>query len=280
MKDLQETQNTEEENKEEPLAKVTTSYERACNNCGKNYLAKLNTSKFCSDACKLSNYRKIKKTRNEGMNRPEDDIDPKQKNNGGNNVVSVIQGLSPQAQYIIGDQQKQNNRLQKLYDEEREARKKLKSKYEDLKQEHIQMQNDHRIESIENKKPSGLAGLAESPMFPQLMEHIGPALGMLAQGLVQKISGLGNGGLAGIEGQLDADVQNQITEINKWYASLPRPMQISMYDVLIKFASQSAEQLPETLTRISNLLKNGTTAAAGSPKQHYHGINAASGTFQ
>lgn len=280
MKDLQETESSEEEkeNKENaPVAKVTTSYQRTCNECGKNYLAKLGTSKFCSDACKLKNYRKRKSAT--GMNGPEDDIDSKPKNNVSGNVVSVIQGLSPQAQYIIGDQQKQNNRLQKLYDDEREARKKLKGKYEDLKEEHIRMQNDHRIETIENKKPSGLAGLAESPLFPELMQHIGPALGMLAQGLVQKLSGIGNGGLAGVEGQLDADVQNQIVEINKWYAVLPKQMQASVYDILVKFATQSPEQLPETLNRISNLLKNGTTAA-GSPKQFHQGINQASGTFQ
>lgn len=270
METFEETQEVKEE---KPEPKVINTYARNCDECGKEYFAKLGTSKFCSDACKNKHHRKVKKTRIVGMSGPEDDID-KPKSNERTNVVSVISGLPPQAQYIIGAQEKENRRLQKMYDEEREARKKLKSKYEDLKQEFTQLQTDHKIESIENKKPSGLAGFMESPIGPQLMEHLGPALGMLAQGLVQKISGVA-GGLAGIEGQLDADVQNQITEINKWYAGLPKPLQASIYDILVKFASQKPEQLPNVLTRISNLLSHGSTTTIVS-----NGHNAATGTFQ
>jgi len=263
------------EQKEDNQARLKT-FDRVCNECQHDYKAALETSKFCSQKCKSKWHRKNNKLGNINMKEDDDDTQPvKEKptkeKNGNNSLVSIVTGLPPAAQFIIGQQEKENKNLQKLYDEERNERKRLKEKNNELKAKILEMETNSKIEAIQNEKPSGLQGFAESPFFAELMPHIGPALGQLAQGLVTRMQG---GGLEGmpVDGQLDAEVKNQVIEINKWYAGLPKPVQTTVYDMLVKFSQYNQQQLPNLITRINNLLHNGTAITNS-------GANAATGTY-
>lgn len=271
---------TEQEEKDEGAQPRLKTYDKHCLNCETDYKAALETSKFCSQKCKSQWHRKNNKLGNINMKEDDDDTAPQQQTvkekpskekNANSSLVSIVSGLPPQAQYIIAHQEKENKNLQKLYDDERTERKRLKEKYQTLKDKILEMETNSKIEAIQNEKPSGLQGFTDSPLFEHLMPHIGPAIGQLAQSFVTRMQG---GGMSGVpvDGNLDGEVQSQIVEINKWYAGLPKPLQGTVYDMLTKFSQYNVEQLPNLITRINNLLHNGTALTNS-------GANAATGTY-
>ncbi len=269
-----ETQETPTKEKDEGTQPKLKTYDKVCINCETPYKAALDASKFCSQKCKSQWHRKNNKLGNIDM-RDDDETQPvKEKpkeKNANNSLVSIVSGLPPQAQYIIAHQEKENKNLQKLYEEERAERKRIKEKYQALKDKILEMETNSKIEAIQNEKPSGLQGFTESPFMAELMPHIGPALGQLAQGLVTRMQGGGLGGVP-IDGQLDSEVQGQLVELNKWFSGLPKPVQASTYDLLVKIAQYNPQQLPNLIIRLNNLLHNGTAITNS-------GANTATGTY-
>jgi hypothetical protein len=168
----------------------------------------------------------------------------------------IFQGLSPQMAIAVDLLKQDSRRWEDLYKEEREKRKKMQGKYEETKDELVKLKVDHRIESIENAKPSGLQGFSENPIVLKLVEHVGPALGAL---MMKFADGPTQGQLVGTDGQLDEVAQGQMNDIIKWMSELPVETRGVLYEVLHQLAqSKTIEILNDTLMRMRNILKAGT----------------------
>lgn len=233
---------------------VSQPKERSCDHCGTSYpFITLNksgepSSKYCSDKCRWAAAKK----RKSGM---AYDDEKKQKADAPLMGMSIA-SLSPQSQYIISHQEKENNKLQRELDNARDENRALVDKNNALREEIAEIKTDYRIKEIEDKKPSGLQGLADNQLVQQLIPHIGPSLGRLMERWLG-----GSQQLAGLDAaQLDEEATQQISSINAWFASLPKEGQHMVYTILDSMANIQGPQLGETLNRIINLLKNGTTA--------------------
>jgi endogenous inhibitor of DNA gyrase (YacG/DUF329 family) len=245
---------------------------KKCEHCGNDH-TRGKKSRFCSDRCKNAWHRNNPRA---SMN---DRKDNEEEENYSLPVLQsekvVLTGIDPKAQYIIQDQARQIRELKQQYLIEKQKRSKAKDKNYQLEKELMQLRNDHALEQIENKKPSTLEGLAASPLMQELMPFIGPALGQLASGVVARVTGGASpGGMQGVEGQLDAEAQSQLIEINNWYSKIAPEEQASVYDVMTTFTRLPADKLKDVLTRMKRLLNHGTTAT-----NHSNGTNRATGTY-
>lgn len=259
---------TPETNEEPQNAKLV----KKCEHCGEDH-TRGKKSRFCGDKCKNAWHR----------NHPRERMDNRREDNEEENynlpIVQsekvVLTGIDPKAQYIIQDQARQIRELKQQYAIERQKRSKAKDKNYQLEKELMQLRNDHALEAIENKKPSTLEGLAASPLVAELMPFLGPALGQLASGMVARVTGGPlPGGMQGVEGQLDAESQSHLSEINNWYSKISPDEQASVYEVMNTFTQLPADKLKDVLTRMKRLLNHGTTAA-----NHNNGTNRATGTY-
>lgn len=245
---------------------------KKCEHCGNDH-TRGKKSRFCGDRCKNAWHRSNPRARMNDRNDSEEE----------NYNLPVLQsekvvltGIDPKAQYIIQDQARQIRELKQQYLIEKQKRSKAKDKNHQLEKELMQLRNDHALEAVENKKPSTLEGLAASPLMAELMPFLGPALGQLASGMVARVTGGGPqpGGMQGVEGQLDAEAQSQLIEINNWYSKIAPEEQTSVYEVMNTFTKLPADKLKDVLTRMKRLLNHGTTAT-----NHSNGTNRATGTY-
>lgn len=241
---------------QEPKQRIYRAAHKAnCKHCGKEFEAKLKRAQFCSGICRATYHR----------NNPGEiqDIDPvtekKSDPIASTSLVATMPGLPPQAQYIITHLKELNTELKdhnkdltKQYDD-------LKNKNDSLRQEIDKITRDHELEAIRNEKPSGLQGLAENPLVQQFIPHLAPALGRIIEKLVDPGTKSEPTEMAGVEIG-DAEVKAQVTNIAKFYASLDKESQHHIYTLLNAFVGASAADLKMTITKINNLLKNGTTA--------------------
>jgi hypothetical protein len=235
---------------------------RSCDECGREYAYKKSDSKYCSSTCRSTACRKGKSLGSTSPMSKEEKTELK-----GGSLIN-LGTLPPHAQYIISHQEKENDRLQKRYDEALTKIETLQDEKNKLRDELATLKTDHRIEAIENAKPGGLAGLAENPVVQQLLPHIGPSLGRVLERFLLPAEA---SQMVGIEG-LDEEGQQQIQLISGWFSSLPKQGQAIVYTMIDMLSSMPKEKLPSSLTQIINLLQHGTTAIPTPPQTGTFGI--------
>lgn len=93
--------------------------------------------------------------------------------------------MSDSAAFMVQWITKDRDRFEELYKTERDTRKKLRDAKEALEKEFEKYKNAQELEKIANAKPSGLSGLSENPLVMKLIDHVGPALGKIAERLAE-----------------------------------------------------------------------------------------------
>jgi hypothetical protein len=240
---------------------------KACEECGTEFEVKKHGARFCSDICRYRAHRKGKKSSGPGTIDDRDDAGdfPSTK------MVTSLNGLSPQAQYIIThlrdqlkEQKEEARRLRDKYEAERTQKEALKDKLQ-------QLETDHKIEAIQNSKPSGLQGIVSGlgQLPPEVLQTLGQSLGPVLGRLTEKLFGGGASPaglpMAGTDGQLD-EAQGKVLQFNQWFIGLSKPLQEGVYAILVRIANQPSEdQLQQILMRIQTLLNNGTTTPNPAP---------------
>lgn len=176
---------------------------------------------------------------------------------------SMLTQLPIHAQFIIKQLEKETARWEAEYKEERQARKKLKDENKDLRNQLAEIKTEQKINGIEAeyKKPTGLDGFAESQLGQQLLPHIGPALGKLADRFVESIPmEMAAGGalpqVAGISGAIN----EQLTQISNWFATQGPDVQEVFYALVNEMAGLKPDEAKIKMKYIKNLLRYGTTA--------------------
>lgn len=241
---------------------VKTFTKKNCEECGNEFDVKKFGAKFCSDVCRGRAHRKMKRA-----SRPEpqsnlfvksEDFPAVTTKHQGTHLVASLNGLPPHAQYII-------THLREQLSERKDELTRLRDKYEtarkekgDLEKKIAKLELDHKIESIENAKPSGLQGVMQNlgSLPPEVLASLAPAVTRI----VEKIFGDGPAQLpiAGTDGQLD-ETQTKLQSFNQWFAGLPKQMQDAVYAMLVKLANAPSEQaLQQTLNKILSIINHAT----------------------
>lgn len=120
------------------------------------------------------------------------------------------------------------DRWEKLYLDERGRRKDHQTKVQQLQQEILTLKHEHQMEKISSAKPTGLAGLAESP----LMQHIGPALGKLAEKFVDGIASPQLGA---------AGAPDHAAQFSAWLATKQPETQAALWTMLLTLSREQDE---------------------------------------
>lgn len=120
------------------------------------------------------------------------------------------------------------DRWEKLYLDERGRRKDHQTKVQQLQQEILTLKHEHQMEKISSAKPTGLAGLAESP----LMQHIGPALGKLAEKFVDGIASPQLGA---------AGAPDHAAQFSAWLATKQPETQAALWAMLLTLSREQDE---------------------------------------
>lgn len=170
----------------------------------------------------------------------------------------VLSQLPVHAQFIIDQLKKETQRWETDFKEEREARKKLKEENRDLRNQLAEMKTEQKIKAIEeeHKKPGALEGILDSP----LGQHLGPALGKLAERFVDAIPmNAGAATLTQVAG-VSGEQNEQVTQISNWYIAQPAEVQEVFYKLVNDMAGKQPDELKIKMKYIKNLLNYGTTA--------------------
>lgn len=113
--------------------------------------------------------------------------------------VTIPNSLGENATFIIKMVERDRDRFEKAYEEERTSRKKIKEEKEKVDKDFAAYKQQTELDKIANAKPTGLAGFGENPMVNKLIDgiapHIGPSVGKWLERLMEP--GAGGQQLAG-----------------------------------------------------------------------------------
>ncbi len=192
--------------------------------------------KYCSGSCrakaslasqlKLSGLTPEAKTQNVGL-------------------APIAKQQDPSSLYIINHLTEEKKRWETLYNTERESRKKLKEKNEELEKKILQMENEQRISAIENAKPSGLNGILQTEAGTKLIELCAP--------LIQKILEPGAAAapqIAGTPGQ-----QTPAALFEQWFNKLTLPTQQTVWRMLQQFSIMPDAEMNQYAASVIDQLK-------------------------
>lgn len=163
-----------------------------CKICGKEYEKPkgYRYSYYCSGSCKLKAYRAKYPVQSLGQTpnlfpdaQPQLPNTPMVKEPAPPKAITppMPPNMSDSAAFMVNWITRDRDRFEKLYNDERDTRKKIKEAKEALEKEFEKYKNDQALEKISNAKPSGLSGLSENPLVMKLIDHVGPALGKIAE---------------------------------------------------------------------------------------------------
>lgn len=229
---------------EQPHTKRT--YDKVCDECGKDYQTVSQGAKFCSSLCRGKYFRKMK-TASSLATEAKAEIKSAQPAS----ITPVITGLPPHLQIAFDLLKKDSERMERAYNEERDRRRKVEGELQKLKDDTRDKEHKKALQGLEEKKPDLLDRLANLPT--PILEQFAPVLGRLAGLLVP-------GGdvaqpIAGVGGQLD---EGQLQFLN-WIATLPGELQKNFIGLLATLSNMDEQQLTHTLSQFQNLLTTGTT---------------------
>ncbi|HMG94354.1 MAG TPA: hypothetical protein VK589_30045 [Chryseolinea sp.] len=230
----------------ERLPKKT--YEKICEECGKQYHTVSQGAKFCSSFCRGRYFRKMKPTNTPTTSDTKPAFDkPVQ------SITPTIAGMPPHIQIAVDLLKKDSERMEKAYNEERDRRRKAETELQKLKDDVRDREHKKALEGLEEKKPDWFDRLANLPT--PVLEQFAPVLGRLAGMLVP--GGEGAQQMAGVGGQLD-EAQVQFLS---WIAALPEELQKNFMAINAALTHMDENTLAFTLTQIQNLLVNGSTVS-------------------
>lgn len=236
-------------------------FDRICDECGKGYTALTAKSKYCSGRCRKRAERKTLKGIGSDnkpdtiMNAPQSTelIEKPEKEKKFRALRPKFNNLPPDVSIGVMLLEKEVDRFERMYDEERAKRKKIQSKYEELKERTTQEKHAQALAGIEAAKPDimerVMTGLAQLP--PQILEGIGPAIGRLMNKVVPP---------EGVAGQLQGgDIDPMTKELLTWMASQPEQTRELLFGVIAILMGMEPDKLSSTLVQIMNVLKGGST---------------------
>lgn len=250
-----------------------------CEHCEKEFEGTAR-AKFCSSTCRHKAWEKSHGLGNTGATQTQSTstttaTQPKTVRAS----IPVPTGLDPQSQVIFSMLQKDSDRWEEKYKEEkseskkiREEKEKLEKELADLKHanEIASMKHTQELDSVRNEKPSGLAGLADHPMVKELMTHLGPPLGELATFGVRKMTG-GPPAMLGDAQELDETAQ--------WVQSQSAETQQALRNLIAQLSQlQDEKVIQASIVRLISVLQGNAMNANrgnGQPRTAMNGT----GTF-
>jgi len=241
-----------------------------CNHCGTEFTPSSfhPNAKFCSVVCReKSRNQKRKAERLGNINQlpltestnqqPASNPKPEPKETPIKKVdIAIPNTLGDSATFIIKMVERDRDRFEKLYDSERATRKKLKEDKEKLEKEISDLKQSHELEKIANAKPTGLAGLSDNPLVNKLIDHIGPALGKLAERMAEPAAPQ----MAGIPG----GEQNPAVAFANWLATKTPGTQEYILKMLMALSQLPNEDvLIQRIAQIEQIVLSDYMRAAG-----------------
>lgn len=163
--------------------------------------------------------------------------------------------LPVHARFMIRQLEKEVDRWEKLYNEQKVTAQKFLEKKDAIQKELDELKNEEKIRTL--SKPSGLDGIMQSPLIEQLMPHIGPSLGKYldrmieAQGTPKAIAGIEN---------LDEQTRSMMENMMKWFATLDVPTQKNIY-MLLNNLSMDQEKINARINQFTQSMNYGNGAA-------------------
>ena len=231
----------------------------SCQDCGDEFMPTAKHQRFCSDICRVRNFNKNKKLGATTMN-AEEPHTPVQVSKAFNSLP----GIPVHAQYVIDAQKREIEQWEKQFEK---ANKKLDEKtaeVEKLRDQLATIKTDRQIEEIRGQKPSGLNGLMESPVFKELMPHIGPALGRIADKLADAVPMPDTAAPVTPQQQL-LGMDAQLQSIAEWYAEQTEETKTAVFNFMNRLAQLQPTVIVAKLSSALNALngvitpqKNGT----------------------
>jgi len=251
-----------------PKKKAPDPFERSCNECGKTYTAITAKSLYCSGRCAKRSQRKAVSLRGidqpvTTMNTQKNDqtelIEKPEKEKRDRAIRPKFSNLPADVSIGVMLLEKELDRKERMYEEERAKRKKIQAKYEELKDRTKDEKHAQALAGLESAKPDimerVMSGLAQLP--PQILEGIGPAIGRLMNKVVPP---------EGVAGQLQGgDVDPMTRELLAWIAAQQDQTREMLFGVIAILMGMEPDKLSATLVQILNLLKGGSTLSGTEP---------------
>jgi hypothetical protein len=258
-----------EEDKSEQAPPVVVLDTRTCKHCQGDFKPGKKNQEYCSDNCRWNHHKKAKKAaQREGTTTDGDNAPRKQ-----THLVTKLEGINAQGQWIIGQQASQIEELKADLKRERDKREQAESKVAELKDDIKIREHKEALQGImeENEKPSIMDQVLGfiSQLPPAVQEKGGE---MLLNGVQKLFNGVGNavkGGVGNVDGQLDTMVQ----PIVDWYGTLTPENQNSVraiFDQLQRIPNEQA--LKAKLAQMHSM-------AAGTPFTQPPKMNFGYGNF-
>lgn len=241
------------------------SFVRNCDECHEEYTASSKLSRTCGPRCRTRAMRRIAKeqaqqpsqTMNESQEMsPTRDPVTTEKPDKAIRTKSIrpkFSGLPPDVSIGVMLLERELDRMEQMYTEERAKRKKIQDKYETLKDQVKDERHQQQLAGIEAAKPDLLdrviSGVSQLPA--PILENLAPALGRL----MEKVVPAGEG----VAGQLQGHIDPMTGELLQWIANLPEAIRENLLLVIGKLMGLDQEKLNSTLVQFLNLIKSGST---------------------
>lgn len=258
-------------NAEGAEAEHTDGDSKICAHCSKEFSPKSAKAIYCSQRCRNAGNMKKRKlngvqnnaTGDQPVKENNTDRDEDQDNDNRHAPASSTQlhgsvkQLDAQAQYIITHQRDMINDLKTI-------RSKLEDKVEKLTERAVAAEKKLDRFDLEKEfgiaEKSGLNGLSNNPLVQTLMQHFAPAIAPALGAWAEKKLGASTAapGMEGIE-TLDAEAQENIKQLNQWYAKQTKDIQDSFFTLIESLSHLKDEEIPAKLKQLNALFTNGTT---------------------
>jgi hypothetical protein len=229
--------------------------ERNCDECGKPYQALKKSSKYCGSTCRAIASVKRKITLGSATNDTEKE-NPITKRD----PVQVPPNTDFAAQFVINQQAKEIDRFERLYNDERTAKKDLRKKYEELKDLLAKNEFEQKLAAAATPTKGTLEGLLEHPMAGQLLQHIGPAIGELSMNMVKKATAAKEAVPQALGGANEDTVWGHFTE---WLGQQPEDVQRYVGELMNAFTQIQGVEVLQKLYQVRELIMGQYMRATG-----------------
>lgn len=227
-----------------------------CEQCKKEYKAAYARSRFCSDKCRVKFFR----TKNASMKAENttkslavnDSKETKEKEP--RIPQPVFQNISPPMAIAVQMLQKDADRWERLYNEERKKAIDLDKELTKLKDESRDKEYKTKLDGIEAQKPDFLdrvlAGLGNIPA--PIIEQIAPIIGRITGALIP-----GDPNQAGPQQIGGVQLDEMSTQLLQWISTLDEQNRNNLFIMIGKMMNMDNQKLSASLTKAINLFKNG-----------------------
>lgn len=191
---------------------------KKCKHCSKPIEGGTSRKEYCNEQCRSLFNKHKPKVSMDPDDQPKKDNKPAAKPDS---IVAHLDGLGPQAKFIVHQQEKEIAKLEEQLKEERKKREDAEDEVSDLEAQLLQ-------------RETSLKGLqdAQPPMWLQILQQLPPAV---VEKATEKLMGLFEGKSAaplpqmeGLE-NLDEDSKVKLQNIAGWFATLPKDQQNSVF---------------------------------------------------